>query len=139
MANLSALLNATLSITDTTLTPNATIVTRNLNNPTYSATELGYWPFFQIGTTSTGFSLPSLEAYVVYIKNLATSANILLAWTPDGGSAVNVCVIAPGGVFIYFMPTQTAGTPISGISNGITSLSLTASAAATSADVLLAS
>lgn len=138
MANLSALLSATISVTDTTLTPNVTIVTRNYNNPTLTATTVFYDPFIQIGTSATVLTLPAATIFIVYVKNLSSAANILLNWTPNGGSAVNVGVIAPGGVFTHFMATETAGTAISSITNGITAVSLTASASATSAEVMLA-
>jgi hypothetical protein len=127
--NLSVLLNATLSATDTTLSPSATIVTRNLNNPTLSATVVFYDPFFQAAAGGSVVTLPAATVWIVYVKNLDAAANLTVSFTPTGGGA-ETCILVPGGVFLYFQPTEGAG--------GITALTLTASAGTISTEVLVA-
>lgn len=129
MPNLSVLLNATLSATDTTLSPSATIVIRNLNNPALNATVVFYDPFFQAGAAPTTVNLPAATVWVVYVKNLDAAANLTVTFTPTGGGAETV-VLVPGGVFLYFQPTEGAG--------GITALTLTASAGTINTEVLVA-
>jgi hypothetical protein len=140
VANLQALLNATLSATDTTLTPSVTIITRNLNNPALNVTTVSYDPFLIIGTTNTAV-LPSasiVTAYVVYLKNLHATNNVLVNWQPTGGGANNVSVVAPGGVLLYFQTTENAGSPISSVGNGIVAMTLSASGLTTPVEILLA-
>ena len=127
---LSILLNAVLSITDTSVTPNPTIVTRNLNNPTLpSAVVFAYDTQFQVGTSATTFNLPATTVWIVYVKNLSASSNITVTFTPTGGSSETL-VLVPGGVFLYFQPAESAG--------GITALSLTSSSGTVGAEVLVA-
>jgi hypothetical protein len=128
MANLSVLLNATISVTDTTLTPSPTIVTRNLNNPTLAATVSFSDNFFQ-ATGLTVVPLPAATVWVVSVKNLDAAANLTVTFTPSGGVAETL-VLVPGGIFMYFQPSEGAG--------GITALSLTPSAGTVSADVYVA-
>jgi len=129
LPNLSVLLSATLSVTDTTLSPSATIVTRNLNNPTLAATVSFYDPFFQAGAAPTTVNLPAATVWVVYVKNLDAAANLTVTFTPTGGAA-QTAILVPGGIFLYFQPTEGAG--------GITALSLTSSAGTINTEVFVA-
>lgn len=134
MPNLSVLLNATLSATDTTLSPSATIITRNLNNPQLiNGLTVFYDPFFQATAGGSAVSLPSPPApatvWVVFVKNLDAAANLTVTFTPTGGAAETL-VLVPGGVFLYFNPTEGSG--------GITSLTLTASAGTINTEVFVA-
>jgi len=127
--NLSVILSASFTVTDTTLAPSPQIVTRSLNNPTLSATVCFYDPFFQVNAAPTTVNLPASTVWVVYVKNLDTTNNITVSFTPAGGSP-ETCLLLPGGVFIYFQTAETSG--------GITALSLTSSAGVISAEVLAA-
>ena len=128
MANLSVVLAATVTVSDTTLSPSPTIVSRSLNNPTLAATVDFANNFFQC-TGATVVTLPAATVWVVYVKNLDGAANLTVTYTPLGGVASNMLLV-PGGVFLYFQPSETAG--------GITALTLTPSAGTTSADVYIA-
>lgn len=129
MPNLSVLLSATLSVTNTVLSPSPTPVITNLNNPTLAATVSFYDSFFQVGPTPTTVNLPAATVWVVYVKNLDPTATITVTFTPAGGAA-ETCVLVPGGLFLYFQPSEGAG--------GITALTLTASGGTISAEVLAA-
>jgi hypothetical protein len=128
MANLSIILSATLTVTDTTISPSPTIVQRSLNNPTLLATVSFYDPFFQC-TGATTVNLPAATVWIVYVKNLDAAANLTVTFTPAGGASETVLLV-PGGIFLYFQPSEGAG--------GITALSLTPSAGTISADVYVA-
>lgn len=128
MPNLSVLLSSQISITDTTLAPSPTIITRSLNNPTLAANTCFYDPFFQTINGTAAVNLPATPIYVLYVKNLSAAGNITLNYTPNGGASTSV-VLQPGGLFLYFQPAETAG--------GITAVTLTATAVL-SCEVLVA-
>jgi hypothetical protein len=129
MPNLSVLLSATLSVTDTTLSPSSTIVTRNLNNPTLVATVSFYDPFFQAAAGGSAVTLPAATVWVVYVKNLDAAQNLTVTFTPAGGAAETLLLV-PGGIFLYFQPSEATG--------GITALTLTAGAGTINTEVLVA-
>lgn len=112
MANLNVLLAATWEVTDTTLSPSPTIITRSLNNPILAVTTLFYDPFFASPGTVT---LPAATVFVAYVKNLTAAVNLTVSWTPVGSTA-HTFILLPGGVFIYMLPAETGG--------GVTALSL---------------
>lgn len=130
MPNISVLLNATLSATDTTLSPSATVVTRNLNSPMLSGTVVYYDPFFQAANTGSAVTLPAATCWVAYVKNLDVAANLTVAWTAVGAAGSSSFLLVPGGVFIYLQPTEGAG--------GFTAMTLTASAGTINTEVLVA-
>jgi len=139
MPNMTEVLSAVITVTDTTITPNPTIVTRNMNNPSLTVNTVFYDPFILIGTAPVNIFTPAPVVYTVFIRNLHTTNNLLINWTPNGGPGViNVCALGPGGVFLYFPANETAGTPIGGLTNGVTTLTLSANAAATPVEVLVA-
>jgi hypothetical protein len=131
MPNLSIVLAANITESDTTLSPSPTIVSRSLNNPTLAATTSFYDPFAQvINPTTLVITLPvSGTVWVVYVKHLGIAGNLTVTFTPTGG-APETLVLVPGGVFVYFQPSEGAG--------GITALSLSSSAATIPAEVLVA-
>jgi hypothetical protein len=127
--NISVLLNATLSATDTTLSPSVTVVTRNLNNPTLAGTVVFYDPFFQAAAAGSAVTLPAATCWIAYVKNLDAAANLTVAWTPTG-QASSSSILVPGGIFLYFQPTEGAG--------GFTAMTLTSSAGTINTEVLVA-
>lgn len=130
MANLSILLNAILSATDTSISPSPTVFIRNLNNPNLS-TGLVFFAneFFQASNAGSPVTLPASPSFIAYVKNLDAAQNLTVAWTPTGGASSSfVCV--PGGVFIYFQPTEGAG--------GFTAMTLTAAAGTINTEVFVA-
>jgi hypothetical protein len=124
MANLSVILSATLSVTDTTLSPSPTIVQRSLNNPTYAATTVFYDPFFASPGT---VSLPGATVFVIRVRNLTVAVNLTVLFTPVGAGAASSLLLLPGAEFVYFQTANTGG--------GVSALSLTGVG---SADVLVA-
>jgi hypothetical protein len=108
-ANLSILLNATLSATDVTLSPSTTIVIRNLNNPTLPATVAFYDPFFQAAPGGSTVALPAVTCWVLYVKNLDSAANLSVSWNAIGSAGSSTFILVPGGVFLYMQPTEGAG------------------------------
>lgn len=130
MPNLSVLLTGTVSVADTTLSPSPTIITRSLNNPTLVATASFYDPFFQAAAAGSAVSLPSSPVFSVYVKNLSGATNITVGFTPVGAGGASSLLLLPGGVFIYFLPAETAG--------GIAALTLTGAGSTVPAEVLVA-
>jgi len=130
VANLSVLLSATLSATDVTLSPSVTIVTRNLNNPTLSGTVVYYDPFIQVPNAGIVVNLPATTCWVGYVKNLSSATNMTVAWTAVGAAGSSSMLLVPGGVFLYFQPSEGAG--------GFTAMSLTAAAGTIPAEVFIA-
>ena len=138
MPNLSAVLSSVISVSDTTITPSPTIITRNLNNPTFASTTVFYNPFMILGVLPVSVTLPAATVFIVYIKNLHATNNILVNWIPNNGVSRDVGIVAPGGVFMYFQTIATPGSSINSLLNGVTALTLQASAATTQCEVLLA-
>lgn len=130
MPNLSCLLNATITATDTTLSPSPTIIIRNLNNPTLAAITTYYEPFFQASNLGSVVNLPAATCFIAYVKNLDGAALLTVAWTAVGAAGSSTMILVPGGVFIYFQPSEANG--------GFTALTLTASAGTISAEVFVA-
>lgn len=131
MPNLSVLLSATLTVTDTSLSPSATIFIRNLNNPTLVATVSFADMFFQaLGGGGSSVPLPAATCWAGYVKNLDAAANLTVAWTAVGAAGSSSFVCVPGGIFIYLQPSEGAG--------GFTAMNLTSSAGPTSAEVVVA-
>jgi hypothetical protein len=129
MPNLSIVLSATLTATDTTLSPSPTIVSRSFQNPTLAATVLFYDPFFQAANTGSAVTLPAATCWVAWVKNLDAAANLTVAWTPTGQASSSM-ILVPGGIFQYFQPTEVAG--------GFTAMTLTASAGTINTEVFIA-
>jgi hypothetical protein len=129
MANLSIVLAATLTVSDTTLSPSPTIVSRSFNNPTNAATVSFYDPFFQ-AAAGTVVPLPAATCFIAYVKNLDAAANLTVSWTAVGAAGASTFLLVPGGVFVYFCPTEGAG--------GFTAMTLTASAGTINTEVFVA-
>jgi hypothetical protein len=110
--NLSVVLSGSISITDTTLSPSPTIVSRSLNNPSFAATTDYANSFF---VSPGAVTLPAATIFVAYVKNLNATGNITVTWTPVGGAPQSF-ILLPGCLFIYFLTAGTGG--------GITALSL---------------
>jgi hypothetical protein len=119
-----------LNATDTTLSQSATIVTRNLNNPTLVATVAFYDPFFQAAVGGSAVTLPAATCWIAYVKNLDAVANLTVQWNAVGSAGNSTMLLVPGGVFVYFQPTEGAG--------GFTTMTLTASAGTINTEVLVA-
>jgi hypothetical protein len=130
MANLSIVLSANLTVSDSTLSPAPTIVTRSFNNPTLAATVLFYDPFFQASNAGSAVTLPAATCWVAWVKNLDAAANLTVAWTAVGAAGSSSMILVPGGIFQYFQPSESAG--------GFTAMTLTASAGTINSEVFVA-
>lgn len=62
-------------------------------------------------------NLPVSPALVVYVKNLDAANTLTVKWTPQGGAAATIHVLAPGGAIAFINPVTNA-------SGGITTLTL---------------
>ena len=63
------------------------------------------------GTSITTLDLPTTLVLQFYFKNTHSAANITLTGTAQGGSTQTLCVLPPGGVYVYWAPvtSTTAG------------------------------
>lgn len=130
MPNLSIVLSANLTASDTTLSPSPTIVSRSFNNPTLSATVSFYDPFFQAAAGGSVVTLPAATCWIAFVKNLDAAANLTVAWTAVGAAGSSTMLLVPGGIFVYFQPSEGAG--------GFTAMTLTASAGTINTEVFVA-
>ncbi len=88
-----------------------------------------YYPNFSVGTGGSAVTFPIAALQFVYIKNTSTTATIAVAWTKNGGGSVAVLTLDPGAFIMFAENTVT---------NGITALTLTASAGTIAAQLVLA-
>lgn len=119
-------LGGVLSVTDN-LT--GSIALNRALNIAFTGTVFSYDQTLSVGTSPVSPVLPINPVQVVFLQNNSTTASVLITWTKNSGASVGVLTLDPGG-FIFFSETST--------SNGITALSLTASAASTPISVVLA-
>lgn len=106
------------------------IVNFDFGNPTQSATQSFFDPFFQAANPGpTTVNLPASPAFTVLIQNISQTGQVLIVnATPAGGSS-QAYRIGQGGVWMYFDPLET-GT-------GITALTLAGAASTTPAMVFV--
>lgn len=101
---------------------------------TLGANKSTYESYANIASgAGTSLTLPAATVWAVYIKNLDAVAALTVQVQPTGGalpSAANSPVIVPGGVYIYWNPTEGAG--------GVTAVTLVSSVGNTAAEILLA-
>jgi len=82
-------------------------------------------------TNSHALDLPVATVLQFFFKNTHTSANITLTGTKSGGASQTLCVVPPGGVFVYWSPLST-GTGV-----GFTALNYQSDVASASAEMFL--
>lgn len=129
MSFLNVVLTMDLAVANTTL---STTPINDAPAPlTLAATTVYYNPAFQAGTSPTTVPLPPTATggvCVAYVKNLDPTNNLTVTYTWGAGSPTSI-VLIPSGVFMIFQPTETG--------QGISALSLTATAATINAEVFL--
>lgn len=86
---------------------------------TSSCTLIDYSTSFYVTTTPASLSLPVSPLQVVYIKNVGSTNNVIVTWTPNGGSSAVVQKLTPSS-FMSFIQNATG--------QGITALSVQADA-----------
>jgi hypothetical protein len=81
-----------------------------------------------VGTSPVSISLPIAITNFVYIKNLSPTNTLQVIWTPTGQTSVNILILQPGAFISFAEPSGAAG---------ISALSVTGSAAATSLEYVI--
>lgn len=119
-------LSGTLSVTDN-LT--GSVALAKVLNFAFTGTTFGYDQTLSVGTSPVAVALPVSPVQVVLVQNTSTTASVQVAWTPTGGSPQSTITLDPGAVILLIENTT---------SNGITALSLTASAVSTPVSIVLA-
>lgn len=115
-----------LTLTDTLSSTIA--LSRQINwSAIFSVNELAVGG--SVGVTPTSVTLPGSPTQFVYIKNTHASQLLTVAWTPNGGASSTVAVLAPSGVLVLVEPSAVTG-------GGITTLTVTGSAASTTYEYL---
>lgn len=112
---------------------NAYKVNFTLNNPLLTATGVEYLASYAVPTSPTALSLPASTIWAFYLRNTAAAGNITVQQQVAGGAlntSANSELVLPGGVKLYFQTVETAG--------GITGITLTASQASVTAEILMA-
>jgi hypothetical protein len=133
VANINVVLNsASIQVLD--LTTNLFRLNSTVGTVTLAATTSFYDAYFLAGTgAGTVVTLPAATVWVVYVKNLHATQNVTVQLTVAGGaqiSAANSPIVVPGGVFMYWNPSEGAG--------GVTGVTLIGSGASTTCEVLAA-
>ena len=115
-------------------TNNVYRVNSPVGDVTLTANEANYQSYAVIASGGgTALILPASKVWVVYVKNLDAAANLTVQVQPFGGalpSAANSPILTPGGVYIYWDPSEGAG--------GVIAVTLISSVGSTAAEVLLA-
>ena len=127
--SVTAALSGNLQLTDNVL--GDTTFLKNLIL-SYAGTVSSFAQNYQVGTGGVNISLPTGNAQFLYVRNLSTVAGTQLnvSWVPAGGSLSAVLTLSPGSALLF---SETDAV------NGIILLNLTASAANTPVEYLLAS
>jgi hypothetical protein len=117
------------NITITDNLTGSTSLSKVLNNA-YTGTVESYGQNVIIGTSPTTVALPVSPSQFVYVKNLSTTSSntVTVTWTPNSGSSASIVILDPGAIIIFSEVTTT---------NGISALSITASAAGTPVEYIL--
>ena len=117
--NIQVILQGILTATNNLVSPAPYIANFDFQNPTLNATSMFYDPFFQATVGGVAVSLPAAEVFLVAVQNLDVVHNLTVTVTPFGGAASPI-TLGPGGVYVYFDPTET-GQGISAVTlTGIT-------------------
>lgn len=80
------------------------------------------------GTTPTSIGLPASPSQFVYIKNTHATQTLTVTWTPNAGASNPVITLEPGSAIVFIETIVGAG---------ITALTLTGSAAGTTAEYVI--
>ena len=138
MPNLNVILDAAnIQVIDTASTayPNQYRVNSPIGDITLAASVARYESYFNVASSSgTSLNLPATTLWAFYVKNLDAVANITVQIQATGGSltsAANSPILTPGGVYIYWNPSEGAG--------GIIAATLISSVGNTAVELLMGS
>ena len=121
------MLQGIVTLTNNQLSPAPYIANFDFQNPTLNATTVYFEPYFIAGTGGSAVPLPAAKIFGLIIQNIGGLGNLTVTITPFGGAASPI-TLAPGGVFIYFDPTENG--------QGISAVTLTGIGLPVSAFVL---
>lgn len=127
--SVSASLNGNLQLTDN-LAGDTTFLKQLVLS--YTGTVSSFAQSFLVGTATSVIPVPSPSAQFVYIRNIPTTfaSNLSVTWTPNGAGSETIVTLSPGAAIILAETDQV---------NGITALTLTATASNTPVEYILAS
>lgn len=114
--NVQVILQSILTATNNLVSPAPYIANFDFQNPTLNGSSIFFDPFFQATGGGAAVSLPAAKVFLVAVQNLSPvspATNLTVTVTPFGGAASPI-VLGPGGVYIYFDPTE-AGQGISAV------------------------
>jgi hypothetical protein len=123
--SISATVTLTVSATDgtTSVLSKSSPVTLTLNLIDYSSA-------FNITTSSTPLILPVTPVQFVYIKNIGSTNNLQVTWTPTGGASAIIQTLTPGSPITFGQFTT---------GQGVTAISVQAITAATQIEYIIGS
>jgi hypothetical protein len=111
------------NITSTEQSSSNIPINRSNGNPQFNANVGQFTTYFALGAGANVITLPFSPVTQVYIKNIDPVKTITVNWTPNGGAPANIKVLNIGDQIISW------DNPAGAITPGITSLTLTPSAA----------
>jgi hypothetical protein len=94
----------------------------------YTGTISEFAQQVNLASGANAITLPGSPVQFAYVRNLSTTATIIVTWTPTGGASNVVCTLQPGAYIILNESNTTSG---------ITALSLNASQASTPCEYIL--
>ena len=127
--SITASLNGNISIIDSLNNSGPQLVFQFVQNA--GLTDYSYLRGYQVPTVPTSIAFPfgfSL-AQVAYVRNVGSVNDLIVTWTPQGGSSNPVITLEPGGAILFLEPTLV---------KGISALSLQSVTTATNADIIIA-
>ena len=101
-------------------------------NPAFDCTAVVYEPYLALANGANNIVLPISPTTIIWIKNIDAAKTIVVVQTPNGGVLSTECTLNSGEQYCLF------ANPASGTTPGITTLTLTASAAGALVTYLLA-
>jgi hypothetical protein len=105
-SNIQIILQSILTATNNLVSPAPYIANFDFQNPTMNAATFFYDPYFQAQGGGASVALPAAKVFLVAVQNLSTLAGLTVTVTPFGGAPSGI-LLGPGGVYIYFDPTES--------------------------------
>lgn len=124
--SVTASLNGSITLTDNIASTSA--LTKVLTTLSSVGTVSNFVQTQSLASGANSISLPITPIQFFYLKNTHASNTIIVTWTPNGGGSNVVMTLQPGSVLMFVEVTGTSG---------ITALSLNASGAATTIEMIL--
>jgi hypothetical protein len=97
-------------------------INRSTGNPAFTANTGQFSTYVPLATGVNVIPIPQVPACQLYIRNIDPTGTVIVNWTPIGQASAYVIKLWPGDQILFWISTSNSPT------NGITALSLTASA-----------